>query len=90
MFQMCETLFSTGKVVLVDSGFCVENRIVSLPAKGLYPGAIIKKLLYWPKSVPGDLKYRYFSDKDMGDAEILEAATEHGYPFHILYFKELD
>ena len=66
MFQMCETLFSTGKVVLVDSGICVENRIVSLPAKGLYTGAIIKKLLYWPKSVPGDLKYRYYQIRMWG------------------------
>ena len=41
----------------------------------MYDGALIKKRRYWPKSVPGDLTDRNFSDKEVGDVDMLEAAT---------------
>ena len=43
MIQMCKRLFSTGKSVIMNRGFCVVNGIVALAAKGVYAGALINK-----------------------------------------------
>ena len=59
-------------------------------AKGVYAAALIKKHRYWPKSVPGDLTNRHFSDKEVGDVDMLEAGTEDDKSFHILFLKETD
>ena len=83
-------LFSAGKAVVIDSGFCVANFIFALAAKGVDAGALIKKRRYWPKTIPGDLIDQHFLDKELGDIDTLEASTEDGNPFHILCFKEND
>ena len=84
---VCESLFSTRKAVVMDSGFCVTNEIVALAAKGVYAGALIKKRRYWPKGVPGDLVDQYFPDKKVGDVDMLVAATKYCKPFQIFCFK---
>ena len=38
---------------MMDSVFCVTNRVVALAAKGVYFRSIIKKRWYFTKSVPG-------------------------------------
>ena len=75
MLWVCEPLFSTGKDVVVDSIFCVTCGIVALAAKGVYAGTLVKKRRYWPKSVLGDRIDRNFVDKEVGDVDMLEAAT---------------
>ena len=52
---MYNLIFSTGRAIVVDIGFCVKNGVVSLTVNGVYVGAIIKKRQYWPKSVPGGI-----------------------------------
>ena len=54
MLQICEPIFSTGKFVVLDSGFCVSKGITALLEVGVYAAALIKKRKYWPKGVPGD------------------------------------
>ena len=90
MLCMCEPVFYTEKYVVVDSGFCVENGIIELAAKGVYAVALVKKLRYWPQIVPVDLFDRHSVDNVIGDVEILEASAEDGKPFRILCFKESD
>ena len=68
---------------MVDSGFCVENGIIELAAKGVYAGALVKKLRYWPQIVPVDLVNRHSVDNVIEDVEILEASAEDGKPFRI-------
>ena len=43
MLQICEPVFSTGKFVLLDSGFCVSKCITSWLEFGFYAAALIKK-----------------------------------------------
>jgi hypothetical protein len=93
MLRMCEPIFSTGKCVVLDSGFCVAKGITALHNHGVYAGALIKKRKYWPKAVPGDAIDRYFRDKNVGDVAMLDAMTEagpDGKPFRIFCFKEPD
>ena len=71
LFCMCESLFSTVKYVVMESGFCVANCIVELAAKRLYVGDIIKKRWFWPKSVPGDLIGRHFEEKEVEGLDML-------------------
>ena len=54
MLQICEPIFSTGKCVVLDSGFCVSKGIKALLVVGVYAAALTKKRKYWPKGVPGD------------------------------------
>ena len=43
---MYDPFFSIGKTVVTNSGFCGENGIVALMAKGVYACALIKKRWY--------------------------------------------
>ena len=78
MLRMCEQIFSTGKCVVLDSGFCVSKGIAALLEFGVYSAAITKKLKYWHKVVPGDAIDQYFSDKDVTHVDMLVAITEEG------------
>ena len=84
---MYDPLFSMGKYIVMDSGFCDANGIVELSPKEMYVDALIKKRRNWLKSVPGDIIDRNFVDKDMGYLEILEASIEDGKTLVILCFK---
>ena len=91
MLLMCEPIFSTGKCVFFNSGFCVSNGITALLEFGVYAAALVKKCKYWPKGVPGDAIDQYFSDKDVTYVYILESITEddpEGKAFNIFCFKE--
>ncbi|KAL7461168.1 hypothetical protein ACHAXS_001596 [Conticribra weissflogii] len=55
MLYMTKPIHNTGKIVTMDSGFCVAAGILALHHFGVYGQALIKKRgWYWPKHVPGD------------------------------------
>ena len=54
MLRMCDPIFSTGKCVVLGSGFCVSKGITALLEFGAYAALLIKKRKYWPKGVTGD------------------------------------
>ena len=54
LLRLTKSVWSSGKVFLLDSGFCVLQAIVELKKKGLFAAALIKKRRYLPKHVPGD------------------------------------
>ena len=90
MLQMCESIFSTGKRVVIDSGFFVSKGITALLEFGVYDDSLIKKRKYWPKGVPGDAIVQYFSEKDVTYVDMLEVITEdgtEGKAFNIFCFK---
>ena len=76
MLRKCETIFSTGKCVVIYSGFFVSKGITALLEFGVYAAALIKKRKYWPKVIPGDAIDQYFADKDVTYVDMLEAITE--------------
>ena len=78
MLQICEPIFSTGKCVVLENGFCVLKGITALLEFGVYAAAFIKKQTYWPKGVPGNAIDEYFADKDATHVDMLEAITEEG------------
>ena len=70
--EMTEPIHGTGKIVSMDSGFCVTAGILHLHELGVYGQALVKKRKYWPKDVPGDQIDRYFDGKELGFSKTLK------------------
>jgi hypothetical protein len=60
--RLTRSIWHSGKVVILDSGFCVlQALIINFKKKrGLYAGAVIKKRKYWPKFIQG-MCYSYIT-----------------------------
>jgi len=89
MLRMTEPIHKSGRVVILDSGFCVLQGIIELRKKGVYASALIKKRQYWPKYIPGDDVKAHFADKQIGDVDAWPGELD-GVPFHIFAMKEPD
>ena len=53
------------KVFIMDSGLCVTKGLVELRKKGVFGAAIIKKRIYWPVNIKGDVIDAHFSLKEV-------------------------
>ena len=43
LLRLCILLFMTGKVVILDSGFCMLLDVIALKKMGVFSAALIKK-----------------------------------------------
>jgi hypothetical protein len=89
MMRMCEPIFGSGKIVTMDSGFCVSKGITKLAENGVYGQALIKKRKYWPKYVPGDMIDEYMSAKAVGEACTFKQVLD-GRDFFVHCMKDRD
>ena len=87
LLRLFWSLYSSGKVVVLDSGFCVLQALINLRKVGVFAGALIKKRRYWPKYVPGDAIDQYFEDKDVGDTDSLAGVLD-GVKYDLFCMKE--
>ncbi len=70
MLEMTENIHGTGKIVSMDSGFCVTAGILALHDHGVYGQSLVKKRgRNWPKGVPGDAIDAHFEGKDLGHSD---------------------
>jgi hypothetical protein len=90
LLRLTAPIWATGKVVVLDSGFCVLKAITELQKVGVYSSALIKKRRYWPKGIPGDDIKAYFTDKPIGFTNRLPGTSSDGIPFDIFAMKEPD
>lgn len=88
--RLLKTYFSTGRYVVLDSGFCVLIAILGLLKMGIYAGALIKKRRYWPTRVPSAAMDEYFSDKAVGEVDAIQGEDSDGTPYFIWGMKEPD
>ena len=78
MLEMKKPIFNTGKVVTMDSGFCVTAGILAMHDHGVYGQALIKKRgKCWPRHVPGDQIEQHFSAMEIGDVDCIKHKTNH-------------
>jgi hypothetical protein len=49
-------IWNTGKVIILDSGFCILKGLIELKRRGLYAAALVKKWQYWPKYIHDDIR----------------------------------
>ena len=43
LLDLCSTLYGIGKIVVLDSGFCVLKAVVALKKVGVFAHAVIKR-----------------------------------------------
>ena len=89
LLWLTKTLWGSGKVVVLDSGFCVLKALVELKKKGVFSAALIKKRRYWPKYIDGDRIKAHFNDQEVGHVDALKGTLD-GVPFYIHAMKEPD
>jgi hypothetical protein len=87
LLRLCKSLIGTGKVVILDSGFCVLKGLIELKKQGIYASAVIKKRRYWPKHVPGDKIDSYMNSKAVGECDAVKGTLD-GIPYNIFCQKE--
>ena len=56
--RLTRSIWHSGKVLILDSGFCVLKALTNLKKRGLFAGAVIKKRRYWPTMIQGK-SHRY-------------------------------
>ena len=72
LLNMCTTIFATGKVVILDSGFCVLQGIIELRKTGVFAAAVVKKRRYWPNWVPDKAIKQHMADEEVGETDLLQ------------------
>ena len=86
---LTEPVWGSGRVFVLDSGFCVLQAIVELRKKGLFAVALIKKHCYWPKYNPGNSIVSHFAEKGIGESDALQGMLDN-VKFHVAAMKEPD
>jgi len=77
MLEMTKLIHNIGKVVTMDSRFCVAPGILALHDVGVFGQALIKKRgRFWPKYVPGNQIDEYMKDKPLGYAATLKQCID--------------
>jgi len=89
LLRLTESIRHTGRVVIMDSGFCVLKALIDLSNAGVFSSAVIKKRQYWPKYIPGDDIDKHFDGKEVGVVESLPG-TLAGKAFKVFAIKEED
>ena len=89
LLRLCKPLFGTGKVVILDSGFCVLTALIDLMKFGVYASALIKKRRYWPKYIDGESINRAMELKEIGESARLPGELS-GIKFDVFAHKEPD
>eukprot|EP00594_Rhizosolenia_setigera_P000610 CAMPEP_0178944722 /NCGR_PEP_ID=MMETSP0789-20121207/3318_1 /TAXON_ID=3005 /ORGANISM="Rhizosolenia setigera, Strain CCMP 1694" /LENGTH=700 /DNA_ID=CAMNT_0020624495 /DNA_START=47 /DNA_END=2146 /DNA_ORIENTATION=- len=89
LLTMCESIFQSGRVVVLDSGFCVLQGIVELYKKGVFAAAYIKKRRFWPKYVKGDDIDKFMKDDVVGTTRVHYGILDR-IKYYIFNLKEPD
>ena len=84
---LTEPVWGSGRVFVLDSGFCVLQVIVELWKKGVFTVALIKKHHYRPKYIPGNNMISHFAEKGIGELDALQGMLDD-VKFHVVAMKE--
>ena len=89
LLRLTDSIAHSGRVVIMDSGFCVLKALIKLASVGVYGSAVIKKRRYWPKYIDGGAIDTHFDFKEIGTTDSLPG-TMDGVSFKIHCMKEED
>ena len=89
LVRLTKGIWGSGKVVVLDGGFCVLKAIVKLRKSGCYAAALIKKRRYWPKYVNSDKIKKHFKEKEVGYVDSITGTLDETR-FDIVGMKEPD
>ena len=77
LFRMTNIYFSTGRYVIIDSGFCVLKGLIQLSKKGIFACAVIKKRKYWTSMVPVKDMKDHFGEVEVGDTDSMKVTVDY-------------
>ena len=89
LLRLTRPIWGGGKVLVLDSGFCILQAIIELKKKGVFAASLIKKQRYWPKYINGDAIIQHFQDKEVGTTDALPGVLDN-VPVHVHCMKEPD
>ena len=89
LLKMSKVLYGTGKIVVLDSGFCVLAALVALQNVGVFAAVVIKKRRYWPRYIAGDTIDDHMKTVNVGKTDSVQGQLE-GVPYNIFCMKEPD
>ena len=87
LLRLTKPISGTGKLVILDSGFCVLKAIIELRKVGVFASAVIKKRKYWPKGIPGDKIKEHFENCIVGDDDALAGRCDET-DFYVFAMKD--
>ena len=87
LLRLTKCIWGSGRIVVLDSGFCVLKALIELRKRGVFASAVVKKRRYWPMHVKGDEIKQHFEDKEIGFADALPGSLD-STPFHIVAMKD--
>ena len=87
LLHLSKPVHGTGKIFILDSGFCVLQGLVKL--RRCFAYALIKKWRYWLKHIPSYEVIAHFADKQIGDADAISRILDEVL-FYIIGMKEPD
>ena len=70
MVWMSNTSWITGKVVVINSGFCVMEGLILIYEQGVFGLSLINKQYHWPKGALEDKQWSYRSSCTAGKAPL--------------------
>lgn len=89
VLHLTKNIWNTGKLVILDSGFCALRGLLELCTRGVFALALIKKWRYRPKYIDGDAIKAHFEGAIPGTSESLKGSLQ-GQDFHVFAMKEPD
>jgi len=87
LLRMLASYFTTGRYVVLDSGFCVLRALIELKKVGLFACAVIKKRRFWPAMVPGNEMSEAFDNANVGTAKAITGMLD-GVKYFLWGLKE--
>ena len=69
MCRMKNPLWVTGKIVIMDNGFCVIKGLMVTYYRVVYVSTMVKNHKYWPRRIYGDKINAHFEKKKIGEHE---------------------
>ena len=75
-WRMMKSYFSTGRYLILDSGFCVLKRLIQLRKKVIFSCDVIKKRRYWPSMVPDKETEDHFWRVEVGDTYAIQGTVD--------------
>ena len=89
LLRLTEPIFDTGKIIILDSGFCVLDAVIALKKRGVFASALVKKRRYWPRHVDGEAIKESLKDTPVGVTRRLPGEL-HGEKFDLFCLREPD
>ena len=76
LLRIMKRYFSTGRYIILDSGFCVLKGFIQLRKKGVFDCAVIENRRYYPSIVPSKYMEDHLVEVEVGDTYAIQVTFD--------------